>query len=131
MVERNTVPLAVGLALEQGKQFSICLSDNVVHGGNRYIEARMEDNGPGIPREHIPHLTERFYRVDSSRSRESGGTGLGLAIVKHVMQRHNGYLTIKSRPGQTRFQVCFPAFRIINTETNDAGATTQPPASLS
>lgn len=91
----------------------------------------VEDNGPGIPREHIPHLTERFYRVDSSRSRESGGTGLGLAIVKHVMQRHNGYLTIKSRPGQTRFQVCFPAFRIINTETNDAGATTQPPASLS
>lgn len=73
----------------------------------------IEDDGPGIPKEHIPHLTERFYRVDSGRSRESGGTGLGLAIVKHVMQRHNGYLTIKSKPGQTRFQACFPPFRVI------------------
>ena len=73
----------------------------------------VEDNGPGIPSEHIPHLTERFYRVDSGRSRENGGTGLGLAIVKHVMQRHNGYLDIKSRPGQTRFQVCFPPYRVL------------------
>ena len=85
---------------QQKKSGHVCLS--------------VEDNGPGIPKEHIPHLTERFYRVDSSRSRESGGTGLGLAIVKHVMQRHNGYLTIKSRPGYTRFQVCFPDYRLIN-----------------
>lgn len=76
----------------------------------------VEDNGPGIPKAHIPHLTERFYRVDSGRSRENGGTGLGLAIVKHIMQRHNGYLTIKSKPGQTRFQVCFPPFRSVMSD---------------
>ena len=81
---------------------------------NGYACLLVEDNGPGIPREHLPHLTERFYRVDSSRSRESGGTGLGLAIVKHVMQRHDGYLTIRSRPGHTRFQIYFPPERVIN-----------------
>lgn len=73
----------------------------------------VEDNGPGIPAEHIPRLTERFYRVDKGRSRDKGGTGLGLAIVKHVMMNHNGHLTIKSRPGRTRFIACFPAERII------------------
>lgn len=72
----------------------------------------VEDNGLGIPREHLQHLTERFYRVDTGRSRESGGTGLGLAIVKHVMKWHDGYLTIRSRPGQTRFQACFPPSRV-------------------
>ncbi|MDD5392947.1 MAG: phosphate regulon sensor histidine kinase PhoR [Thiothrix sp.] len=73
----------------------------------------IEDDGPGIPKAHIPHLTERFYRVDNGRARESGGTGLGLAIVKHVMQHHNGYLTIKSKPGFTYFQACFPPFRVL------------------
>ena len=73
----------------------------------------VEDNGPGIPREHIPHLSERFYRVDTGRSRANGGTGLGLSIVKHVMQRHDGYLTVHSKPGQTRFQVCFPPARVL------------------
>lgn len=73
----------------------------------------VEDNGPGIPKEHIPHLAERFYRVDTGRSRANGGTGLGLSIVKHVMQRHNGYLHITSQPGQTIFQACFPPFRVL------------------
>ena len=73
----------------------------------------VEDNGPGIPSEHLPRLTERFYRVDEGRSRDNGGTGLGLAIVKHVMMNHNGNLTIKSRPGRTRFIACFPAERIV------------------
>lgn len=72
----------------------------------------VTDNGPGIPAQHIPHLTERFYRVDDGRSRESGGTGLGLAIVKHVMELHGGYLTVKSKPGQTCFQACFPPVRV-------------------
>ena len=57
------------------------------------------DEGEGIPREHIPRLTERFYRVDTARSREMGGTGLGLAIVKHIANRHRGGLTIQSEPG--------------------------------
>ncbi len=74
----------------------------------------VEDNGPGIPEQHIPHLTERFYRVDAGRSRASGGTGLGLAIVKHVMQWHGGNLNITSKPGKTVFRACFPAERVLD-----------------
>jgi two-component system phosphate regulon sensor histidine kinase PhoR len=57
------------------------------------------DDGPGIPAEHLPRLTERFYRVDVDSSREKGGTGLGLAIVKHILNRHRGELAIASKPG--------------------------------
>ena len=64
------------------------------------LQLKVNDTGPGIAAEHLPRLTERFYRVDRSRSRESGGTGLGLAIVKHVMQRHSGHLAIQSVLGQ-------------------------------
>lgn len=74
----------------------------------------VEDDGPGIPAQHINHLTERFYRVDKGRSRDKGGTGLGLAIVKHVMLNHDGKLEITSRPGKTRFKACFPAERRAN-----------------
>jgi two-component system phosphate regulon sensor histidine kinase PhoR len=59
----------------------------------------VADHGPGIAREHIPRLTERFYRVDEARSRGTGGTGLGLAIVKHIVERHRGVLEIKSEVG--------------------------------
>lgn len=73
----------------------------------------VEDSGPGIAPEHIPRITERFYRVDRSRSRETGGTGLGLAIVKHVVQRHGGHLTIDSVVGQgSRFAFVLPADRV-------------------
>lgn len=75
-------------------------------------EVDVVDTGPGIAREHIPRLTERFYRVDSSRSRETGGTGLGLSIVKHVAQRHGGELVIDSEPGKgSRFRLVLPAAR--------------------
>ena len=71
------------------------------------------DSGPGIAREHIPRLTERFYRVDASRSRATGGTGLGLAIVKHVVQRHGGELLITSEPGKgAQFRIRLPALRV-------------------
>jgi two-component system phosphate regulon sensor histidine kinase PhoR len=60
----------------------------------------VKDRGEGIDAVHIPRITERFYRVDSSRSRDSGGTGLGLSIVKHIVQRHDGILDIFSRPGE-------------------------------
>ncbi|SAK41558.1 phosphate regulon sensor histidine kinase PhoR [Caballeronia ptereochthonis] len=72
----------------------------------------VRDSGLGIPAEHIPRLTERFYRVDRSRSRDTGGTGLGLAIVKHVLQRHNAELDVKSEVGRgSTFIVRFPAAR--------------------
>ena len=60
----------------------------------------IRDFGPGIPAEHLPRLTERFYRVDANQSRDKGGTGLGLAIVKHILARHRGRLIIESAPGQ-------------------------------
>jgi two-component system phosphate regulon sensor histidine kinase PhoR len=76
-------------------------------------EFYVQDDGPGIAPEHIPRLTERFYRVDRSRSRETGGTGLGLAIVKHVAQRHGAELKIESTPGKgSRFALVFPASRL-------------------
>ena len=65
----------------------------------RWVTVTVKDHGPGIPREHLPRLTERFYRVDAARSRESGGTGLGLAIVKHIVERHRGSLEIRSTVG--------------------------------
>jgi two-component system phosphate regulon sensor histidine kinase PhoR len=77
------------------------------------LEFFVTDTGPGIAPEHIPRLTERFYRVDQSRSRESGGTGLGLAIVKHVIQRHGGELRIASTPGKgSCFSLLFPINRV-------------------
>lgn len=73
----------------------------------------VRDTGPGIAPEHVPRLTERFYRVDRSRSRETGGTGLGLAIVKHVVQRHGAELKIESTPGAgSTFSILFPAARL-------------------
>ena len=69
----------------------------------------VSDNGPGIEQEHIPRLTERFYRVDTGRNRSQGGTGLGLAIVKHVLEMHGGYLHVESTVGKgSDFSCCFP-----------------------
>jgi two-component system phosphate regulon sensor histidine kinase PhoR len=76
-------------------------------------EFSVKDSGPGIAAEHISRLTERFYRVDRSRSRETGGTGLGLAIVKHVVQRHGAELRIDSTPGAgSTFAIVLPPARI-------------------
>ncbi|MDZ7734902.1 MAG: phosphate regulon sensor histidine kinase PhoR [Gammaproteobacteria bacterium] len=75
---------------------------------------KVSDTGDGIAPEHIPRLTERFYRVDKGRSRESGGTGLGLAIVKHIMTRHGGHLHIESEIGKgSIFRCDFPAEAVV------------------
>jgi two-component system phosphate regulon sensor histidine kinase PhoR len=82
--------------------------------GRRAAEAMLaiaiRDDGEGIPREALPRLTERFYRVDVKRSRERGGTGLGLAIVKHIVNRHQGRLQVESQPGEgSQFTVFLPS----------------------
>lgn len=83
----------------------------------------VTDTGPGIAAEHLGRLTERFYRVDRSRSRETGGTGLGLAIVKHVAQRHGAILSIESTVGKgSVFSLIFPASRVVPA----AGVQTSP-----
>ena len=84
------------------------------------VAVALRDYGEGIAQNHIPRLTERFYRVDSARSRKMGGSGLGLAIVKHVMNRHRGVLTIDSSVGQgSVFTVYLPVA--------SSAATAKPP----
>ena len=89
----------------------------------------VADTGVGIAPEHIPRLTERFYRVDRGRSRESGGTGLGLAIVKHALARHQATLHIESTPSAgSRFMVRIPAQRLLAAATPPAASPPPPPA---
>ena len=78
----------------------------------------VQDSGEGIEPQHIPRLTERFYRVDQGRSRATGGTGLGLAIAKHVLQRHQARLRIESTVGKgSTFTAVFPQERVIPAPT--------------
>lgn len=83
-----------------GKRVEITLSRAFNVSGGEEAVAAVRDYGPGISGEHLPRLTERFYRVDVSESRAQGGTGLGLALVKHIMNRHRGRLSIESRAGE-------------------------------
>ena len=82
----------------RGGAVTVRVSD-VAAGARRRVRIAITDNGPGIAEEHLPRLTERFYRVDDKSSREKGGTGLGLAIVKHILTRHQGDLRIDSKLG--------------------------------
>jgi two-component system phosphate regulon sensor histidine kinase PhoR len=101
-----------------------------IRASDKCAEFEVRDSGIGIGKEHLPRLTERFYRVDGSRSRDTGGTGLGLAIVKHVVQRHGGELDIQSEPGKgSCFKLVFPAARVRGAAGNAAGAPA--PAALS
>jgi signal transduction histidine kinase len=69
----------------------------------------VKDSGIGIPKEHVPHIFERFYRVDKARSRAEGGTGLGLAICQHIVQVHGGRIEVESQVGQgSAFSVFLP-----------------------
>ena len=92
-----------------GGEIGVCWQADAMGG-----ELIVTDNGIGIAAEHLPRLTERFYRVDRGRSRDTGGTGLGLAIVKHVVARHDASLDIRSRPGEgSQFSIRFPPSRLI------------------
>jgi two-component system, OmpR family, phosphate regulon sensor histidine kinase PhoR len=133
-------PLALsGAAGELQSAFSNLVSNAVRYtpsGGTVEVQLREEsgraewavrDSGPGIAPEHLPRITERFYRVDRSRSRETGGTGLGLAIVKHVVQRHGGELKIESSPGAgSTFSILLPASRVRTLELTPAGSGARP-----
>ncbi len=104
----NLVNNAVRYTPAAGK---IGVTFNATDGGGAVFS--VSDTGWGIAAEHLPRLTERFYRVDASRSRESGGTGLGLAIVKHVVQRHGGELQVSSILGQgSKFCFTLPSSRV-------------------
>lgn len=94
-------------------------------------ELEVRDTGIGIEKEHLPRLTERFYRVDGSRSRDTGGTGLGLSIVKHVVQRHGGELEIRSELGKgSSFKLVFPAARVrVAALASEPEASAVPPGS--
>jgi two-component system phosphate regulon sensor histidine kinase PhoR len=98
-VVENLVENALKYAAS-GKRVEIGLTTHELAGGKREARIAVQDHGPGIAPEHLPRLTERFYRVDVAESRAQGGTGLGLALVKHILNRHGGRLIIESIPGQ-------------------------------
>ncbi len=121
-VVQNLVDNAVKYG-EAGKRVDITVRrvPPVAVDGLGRIEIEVRDYGPGIPPEHVPRLTERFYRVDVAYSREKGGTGLGLAIVKHILNRHRGQLLIESEPGDG-------AVFTVRLEPVDASASVRPAA---
>jgi len=96
------------------------LLDNALKHGGDEIQAKIwradgqiivavHDSGTGIPAEHLGHVFDRFYRVDKSRSRESGGAGLGLSLAKHFVELHGGRITVSSSPGRgTTFEITLP-----------------------
>ena len=99
----------VGNAIRYGCNDKCATITVKVAGDAHRVLLSVTDGGDGIAPQHLPRLTERFYRVDSARSRESGGTGLGLAIVKHIVERHRGEMRIDSALGQgTEVSVSLP-----------------------
>ncbi len=90
----------IGNSLRYGCREAGCGVTVSARAEGQDVVVTVSDTGDGIPREHLPRLTQRFYRVDPARSRDSGGTGLGLAIVKHIVERHRGSLEIRSEVGR-------------------------------
>jgi two-component system phosphate regulon sensor histidine kinase PhoR len=109
LVSDLTAEAAVALRKPQAARLSLLTPD---HADARYAAIRVGDSGPGLKREHLPRLTERFYRVEGQKSGERLGTGLGLAIVKHIMNRHHGGMAVESMEGEgAAFVVYFPLTR--------------------
>ncbi len=112
---------------ELAAHFSILTPDHAA--GRRYVAVRVRDHGPGIARNHLPRLTERFYRVEGQKVRERPGTGLGLAIVKHIVNRHRGGMIVESTAGAgARFTAYVPVVEpiAIADETAAPGPQTTP-----
>jgi two-component system phosphate regulon sensor histidine kinase PhoR len=101
-INASLLEQAVGNLVDNAVKYAPEGSRVLVSGieGEREVEIRVSDEGPGIERKHLPRLFERFYRVDPARSRAGGGTGLGLAIVKHIAQAHRGSVGVESAPGR-------------------------------
>jgi two-component system, OmpR family, phosphate regulon sensor histidine kinase PhoR len=100
-----------------GRRVDIGLSQGESAEGEQEARVSVRDYGPGIAPEHVPRLTERFYRVDVRDSRAQGGTGLGLALVKHILNRHHGRLSIESIPGAgATFTVFLPMVAAVTIE---------------
>ncbi|MCW2306412.1 ATP-binding protein [Rhodobium gokarnense] len=83
-----------------GERVRVSAVSEDIAGGDGFVTVSVRDWGPGIAREHLPRLTERFYRIDVASSREKKGTGLGLAIVKHILNRHRAHMTVDNAPGR-------------------------------
>ena len=95
-----------------GGKVIVSLTSEISGDGAPEVRVMVRDFGPGIAPEHLPRLTERFYRVDVGDSRAQGGTGLGLSLVKHIVNRHRGRLLIESVPKKgATFTACFPQAR--------------------
>ena len=124
-----TADAAVKLRAQHASRLSLLTPD---HAEELYAVLRVSDSGPGIKREHLPRLTERFYRVEGQKSGERLGTGLGLAIVKHIMNRHQGGLAVESAEGEgATFLVYFPLIRLaapLASMANPARANSAPGA---
>jgi two-component system, OmpR family, phosphate regulon sensor histidine kinase PhoR len=111
-----SIEATAGERMEGATRLSLLTPDR--EQGARYAMITVRDHGPGMAREHLPRLTERFYRVEGQKSGERSGTGLGLAIVKHIVNRHRGGLTVESAPGEgALFSAYFPLARTRVGET--------------
>lgn len=103
----RTLDEAMAARMSEGNRLSLATPDRET--GQRYAVVTVRDHGPGMAREHLPRLTERFYRVEGQKSGDRQGTGLGLAIVRHIIIRHRGGLSVDSAPGHGAiFAACFP-----------------------
>lgn len=134
-VEEREMASALGNLISNAVRYTpsggrIQLQAEFRQGG--YLELRVLDNGIGIERQHLPRITQRFYRVDKSRSRGTGGTGLGLAIVKHAISRHGGELLVESTPGEgSCFTLTLPPSRVRLAGAGDAERAEVTPSSPS
>ena len=126
-VFQNLVQNAIKYGREGGRVDIAIKQGRAEFAARRDIAVTVTDDGPGIAEEHLPRLTERFYRVDTATSRARGGTGLGLAIVKHILNRHHGELEIASKLGEgSRFTVILDSRPRSSLSTAKAGIPSPP-----